>query len=121
MIQTQDILIAGKGKLLYYPAENTVWRGGEVTRFAFYNGRQLTVEDFSEIDETDVVKIDGMDYVFYNWEFVIKTSYTYDAQIALMLNYQEFPDQYREKYNEMQEWRKFAKEVAKRFTEKQEG
>lgn len=125
MVQTYDILIAGEGKLLYYPAENIVW--GKMARLATYKGHQLTVEGFSEIDETDAVKIDGMYYVFYNWkyadivEFIIKCKYTYDAQIALMLNYQEFPDQYREKYNEMQEWRKFAKEVAKRFTEKQEG
>lgn len=125
MIQTYDILIAGEGKLLYYPAENTVW--GKMARLAIYKGHQLTADDFSEIDETDVVKIDGVNYVFYNWkyadivEFIIKCHYTYDAQIALMLNYQEFPEQYQEKYNEMQEWRKFAKEVAKRFTENQEG
>ena len=120
MIQTQDILIAGKGKLLYYPAENIVW--GKAVRLVTYKGHQLTVDDFSEIDETDVVDIGGVNYVFYNQKyvdivgFVPPPHYTYDAQITLMLNYRGFPNQYQEKYNEMQEWKKFAKEVAKRFT-----
>ncbi len=125
MIKQDNIIKADEGKILLYKPENKLW--GKAARLATYKGHQLTVEDFSEIDETDAVKIDGMYYVFYNWkyadivEFIIKCKYTYDAQIALMLNYQEFPDQYQEKYNEMQEWRKFAKEAAMRFTEKQEG
>lgn len=119
MVQTYDILIAGEGKLLYYPAENMLW--GKMARLATYKGHQLTADDFSEIDETDAVKIDGVNYVFYNWkyadivEFIIKCKYTYDAQIALMLNYQMDPEKYEEKYMEMQEWREYAKEISRKF------
>lgn len=41
-----------------------------MTRLAIYKGHQLTVDNFSEIDETDVVNIDGVDYVFYDWKYV---------------------------------------------------
>ena len=119
MVQTHDILIAGEGKTLYYPAENIVW--GHMARLAVYKGHQLTKEDFTEIDKTEVVRINDTDYVFYNWkysdivEFIIKCKYTYDSQIALMLNYQMDPEKYQDKYDEMQSWRNYAKEIGRKF------
>lgn len=46
---------------------------------------------------------------------VVKVYYSYDDQIALILNYARNPEQYEAAYNEMQAWRDVAGEVAKKL------
>ena len=46
---------------------------------------------------------------------VVKMHYSYDDQIALILNYEEEPEVYEEAYMEMQHWRDIAARVAKRI------
>lgn len=115
MIQHYGLLIAAEGKTLYYPKEDIVW--GTMARLGMYKGEMLKEEDFIEVNKSDVIKIDDSDYVFYNWkysdivEFIIKLHYNYNAQITLMMEKDEKPEEYRE----MQEWRDYAKEIARRI------
>lgn len=120
MIKTEDIIIkANSGCVLVYIPENIVW--GKAARLSMYKGEILKEEDFAEIKEDEVIEIDGANYIFYSWtysdivEFIIKLHYTYDAQIATILNYQKDPEKYQEKYTEMQSWRNYAKEVASKL------
>jgi hypothetical protein len=46
---------------------------------------------------------------------VVKMYYSYDDRIALMLNYQENPEDYTTAYQEMQSWREVAGQVAKKL------
>lgn len=112
MTKKDNILKAGKGKILYYLPEEIIW--GKTARLAEYKGHQLDELDFIEINQKDVVEIDGIQYVFRNKSyadiktFIIKLHYSNDEQIAIMLNNDE------DKYNEMQQWREFATNIAKK-------
>ena len=119
MIKEDDIIKADPSKILVYIPEELVW--GKTARLATYKGHQLQEEDFAEIEEDDVVEIDGTSYVFCGWEyndvveFIIKLHYSYDSQFAIILNYQQDPETGKEDYDEMQNWRDFAKEVARKY------
>lgn len=47
---------------------------------------------------------------------VVKVRYSYDDQIALMINYQDDQEKYRKAYEEMQQWRNIASYIAKEIT-----
>ena len=81
----------------------------------------LTEKDYEDVDpigENEII-LDGVRYEVESKEyaylkaFVVKLRYSNDDQIALMLNYQENPEAYREAYEEMQAWRDKAGFVAK--------
>lgn len=113
MIIQDDIIKAEEGKLLVYTPENILW--GKVARLANYKGRQLTVDDFEEVDEDLVINIDGTNYIFVGQSyseiktFIIKLHYSNDDQIAIMLNNDE------NKMNQMQEWREYAASIARKY------
>ena len=119
MIIQDDIIKAEEGKLLYYIPENIIW--GKAARLAKYKEHQLTIEDFEEIDENGVECIDGIQYNFKGMTyaaiktFIIKLHYSNDDQIALMLNYQSNPSKYEQAYQNMQNWRDYAGNIASKY------
>ncbi len=121
MIKQDNIIKAEEGKILIYKPENKPW--GKAARLAQYKGHTLTEEDFEEVDEGDLECIDNVWYDFRNMSYadiktrIIKLHYSNDDQIALMLNYQSDPDRYKEKYDIMQDWRSYASEIAKKYTD----
>ena len=114
MIIQDDIIKAEDGKILVYIPENLLW--GKTARLAEYQGHQLTIEDFNEVDESGFECIDNIWYDFryrtyaYIKTFIIKLHYSNDDQIAIMLNDDE------NKMREMQEWREYAASVARNYT-----
>lgn len=126
MKRENDIIRADKGLLLVYIGDGTIW--GKAARLASYNGKVLEEGDFEERDFEDLygigwAKVDGEWYCFKGMTyaeiktFVVKLHYSYDDQIALMLNYDEFPSEYGQRYEEMQAWRDVAANIARRITE----
>lgn len=77
-------------------------------------------EDFwiEEVTAEELGLEDGYNYADVK-STVVKRHYSYDDQIALMLNYAERPEEYREAYQKMQEWRDVAARIAKRLTGKE--
>lgn len=81
---------------------------------------ELTEKDFIEISESEFNELtpeklglkDGFTYGEAK-SAVIKTKYSNDDQIALMLNYQNDEKTYKKAYEEMQTWRLISTAVAK--------
>ena len=120
-------LMADKGKVLYCTFLESVF-GKEVSLGNIYYDKNgillkepylLEMEDFKEIDESDIelcenIKPFNASYADIKTA-IIKLKYSNDDQIALMLNYQDDSEKYYEAYNEMQDWRNKASELAKKY------
>ena len=98
----------------------------------FKNGRKLKkprllrAEDFEEMEDPVLAAItlqslglDGGSGYAEVKAAVVKTRYTVDDQIALMLNHAADPQRYAGEYDEMQAWRTCAGLVAGRLTGKE--
>ena len=114
MTRQDDIIKADERKLLVYTPTGKLW--GKAARLSVYNGRQLTEDDFEEVDDSEFEHIDNSWYDFRGKSythiktFIIKLHYSNDDQIAIMLNDDE------DKMREMQEWREYAASVARNYT-----
>lgn len=120
-------LIADKGKVLYCTFLESIF-GKEVSLGNIYYDKNgillkepylLEMKDFKEIDESDIelcenIKPFNASYTDIKTT-IIKLKYSNDDQIALILNYQDNPEKYYEAYNEMQNWRDKASELAKKY------
>ena len=119
MVRTEDIIRADKDKVLFYKPENRIW--GKAARLAKYKDHILTEDDFEEVSEDLIVVIDDKSYYFRGMSyaeikmFVIKLHYSNDDQIALMLNYQSNPSKYEQAYQNMQNWRDYAGNIASKY------
>ena len=117
MIIENGFLIADEGKVLRYIPRREMW-GKKARLGVAVLGKTLVEEDFDEIEEEDLEYIDGVWYDFRNMTyaaiktFIIKLRYSNDDQIAIMLN----GDQ--ERYDTMQAWREYAREIATKYTKK---
>lgn len=122
-------LIADKGKVLYCTFLESVY-GKEISLGNIYYDKNgillkepylLEMKDFREIDESDVELCQRINPLMFNASYadiktaIIKLKYSNDDQIALMLNYQDDSEKYYEAYNEMQDWRNKASELAKKY------
>ena len=119
----ENIIVAEKGKVLFYKPEQKVW--GKSARLADYKGHILEESDFEEVDISNAdgfAVIDGLEFDFRNKSYayikttIIKIRYSNDDQIALMLNHEKSPQDYAEAYAAMQQWRDYAAEVANQLT-----
>ena len=125
MIIQDNYIIPEKGKLLHCLYNNKLYKNKIKLDYIWDSNTPhlLTEEDFEEVDESEFECIDNVWYDFRNMSYaaiktlIIKLHYSNDDQIALMINYQQSPEQYQEAYETMQNWRVYAKEVAKRFTD----
>lgn len=124
-------LIADKGKVLYCTFLESNY-GREVSLGYVYYDKDgvlleepylLEAKDFEEITDPQIENPEPSYFGLPESGFtyadakaaVVKVYYSYDDQIALMLNYEEYPDRYAEAYQEMQQWREVAGEVAKKL------
>ena len=131
MTKNGNKITADKGKVLYCTFLEANY-GREVNLgYVYYDKDRvkleepylLTENDFEEITDPAVENPTPSDYGLPEKGFtyadakatVVKVYYSYDDQIALMLNYAENPEQYEVAYNEMQAWRDVAGEVAKKL------
>ena len=124
MIIQDNIIKAEECKLLVYTPTGELW--GKAARLSVYNGRQLTEDDFEEVDDSEFECIDKVWYDFRGKSyahiktFIIKLHYSNDDQIAIMLNNEiDMSGEATDRYREMQEWREYASSIAKKYTEKQ--
>lgn len=125
MIIQGNTIIAENGKELFRKADNWCF-GTELTLgYTYYIGGKKLDEPKLEVPEdyeehfaiyTDggVAAVDELDYKVIKTE-VVKLKYSNDDQIALMLNWQANPEAYQERYDEMQAWRDYAGEVARKY------
>ena len=119
----------GKTLLCNWDGENygyEFWLG-----YAYYKDGEalsepylLTENDFTEIDDPWIEEVTANELGLQNGftygdakAAVVKVRYSYDDQIALMLNYEENPQKYEEAYIDMQKWRDVASTIAKRLIE----
>lgn len=124
-------LIADKGKVLWCTFLEANY-GREISLgYVYYDkdGQKLLepylleAKDFEEITDPQIENPEPSYFGLPESGFtyadakaaVVKVYYSYDDQIALMLNYEEYPDRYAEAYQEMQQWREVAGEVAKKL------
>ena len=124
-------LIADKGKVLYCIFLESNY-GREVSLGYVYYDKEgvlleepylLEAKDFEEITDPQIENPEPSYFGLPESGFtyadakaaVVKVYYSYDDQIALMLNYEEYPEKYAEAYQEMQQWREVAAEVAKKL------
>jgi len=85
----------------------------------------LTENDFVEVEDSLIENGTASDFGLPHNGFtyaeaksaIVKMYYSYDDQIALMLNYAKNPEEYKEKYQEMQAWRDIAAYIASRLTQ----
>lgn len=129
MKQEGNKLIADNGKVLYCTFLRNNY-GKEISLGYVYYDKDnykleepylLKEEDFEEIDESDAELYNYIRPLILNASYnelktqIVKFKYSNDDQIALMLNYQNDSEKYYEAYNEMQNWRDKASELAKKY------
>lgn len=124
-------LIADKGKVLYCTFLESNY-GREVSLGYVYYDKDgvllkepylLEAKDFEDITDPQIKNPEPNYFGLPERGFtyadakaaVVKVYYSYDDQIALMLNYAKNPEQYQAAYGEMQAWRDIAGEVAKKL------
>ena len=126
-----NILSAGKGKHLFCTLLEKDYGKSVSLGYIFYDKDGMLLEepylleakDFEEITDPQIENPEPSYFGLPESGFtyadakaaVVKVYYSYDDQIALMLNYEEYPDRYAEAYQEMQQWREVAGEVAKKL------
>lgn len=132
-------IIADEGMVLIRKSDN-LFVGKQIgLGYTWYvRGKKLDTarlevpEDYTEIEEAELderIMISGMawpapeaDYSVLK-DYLVKVKYSPEDQIAILCNLQLNPNNatYRQKYEEMQEWRQLAGNVALEYLEKLAG
>ena len=128
MIIDGNRIIADEGKLLLRKADNLLF-GKELTLgYTWYiNGERINPpylevpEDYRDSDYIEVegsnVPVDSFDYS-YLVDKIVKLKYSPEDQIAILcnINLDSTNESYIKRYNDMQNWRTTAKEIAKQYS-----
>lgn len=127
MIIDGNKITADEGKLLLRKADNLLF-GKELTLgYTWYINGELINPPHLEVPEdytdTNYIEINGANYpimsfdINYLIDYIIKLKYSPEDQIAILCNIELDPtnEYYVTRYNEMQDWRKVAKEIAKKY------
>lgn len=128
MIIDGNKITADEGKLLLRKADNLLF-GKELTLgYTWYIGGEpinpphLEVpEDYRDSDYIEVegsnVPVDSFD-ISYLIDKIVKLKYSPEDQIAILCNIDldSTNESYVQRYNDMQEWRAKAKEIAKKYS-----
>lgn len=132
-----NTLIADKGKDLFCTF-NEINYGNEVTLGLVFFDKEnkklkipylLKKEDFEERETKELQKYtkeyvqklieknNKKEFTYGNIkEAVVMEFYSHSDQIALMINYQDNPEKYKEEYKKMQKLREFASIVASKYS-----
>ena len=128
MVVEGSYIIADLGKVLYCTFDGVMYGREVILGYVYYakgeplqEAHLLTAEEFIEIEDPLIAemkaKYDGKTPSYAEVKSdVVKVRYSYDDQIALMINYQDDPEKYRKAYEEMQQWRNIASYIAKEIT-----
>ena len=136
-MNTNNILTAAEGKIFRRKSDGQLFGNELYLGYTYYLGNMLLAEPllevpghFEEVDQdTEYIEVlpvlqDGKISAYgislgevadpdYNSvkTAIIKSRYSYDDQIAIMLNKADSPEDER-KFKRMQDWRRYAAEVA---------
>lgn len=128
MIIDGNKIIADEGKLLLRKADNLLF-GKELTLgYTWYINGELINPPHLEVPEdyldSDYIEVDGTSYPVTSFDYaylvdkIVKIKYSPEDQIAILCNIDLDPnnENYIQRYNDMQEWRAKAKEIAKQYS-----
>lgn len=128
MIIDGNKITADEGKLLLRKADNLLF-GKELTLgYTWYINGELINPPHLEVPEdyrdSDYIEVDGTSYPVTSFDYaylvdkIVKIKYSPEDQIAILCNIDLDPDneEYIKRYNDMQEWRSHAKEIAKQYS-----
>ena len=128
MIIDGNKITADEGKLLLRKADNLLF-GKELTLgYTWYINGELQNPPHLEVPEdyrdSDYIEVDNTNYPVTSFDYaylvdkIVKIKYSPEDQIAILCNIDLDPDNenYIQRYNDMQEWRAHAKEIAKQYS-----
>lgn len=127
MIIDGNKITADEGKLLLRKADNLLFGKELILGYTWYiNGERINpphLEVPEDYLDSDYIEINGVNYpvisfdINYLIDYIIKLKYSPEDQIAILCNIELDSDNeyYVTRYNEMQEWRKIAKDIAKKY------
>ena len=128
MIIDGNKITADEGKLLLRKADNLLF-GKELTLgYTWYiNGERVNpphLEVPEDYRDSDYIEVDSANYPVTSFDYaylvdkIVKIKYSPEDQIAILCNIDLDPDNenYIQRYNDMQEWRIKAKEIAKQYS-----
>lgn len=125
MIVNGNLIQAASGCQLLRTSDNQLFGTELYLGKTFYlngeyipEGKQEYSEDYIDVM---VLNIDDQDYPVIPTDKyetlvteLIRCKYSLDAELALVNNYQWYPDQYKDTYTEFQNWRSKCKEASKK-------
>lgn len=128
MIIDGNKITADEGKLLLRKTDNLLF-GKELTLgYTWYINGELQDPPHLEVPEdyqdSDYIEVQGTSYPVnsfdysYLKDYIVKLKYSPEDQIAILCNIQLDPtdENYIKKYNDMQDWRKVAGDIAKQYS-----
>lgn len=128
MIIDGNKITADEGKLLLRKADNLLF-GKELTLgYTHYiNGERVNpphLEVPEDYRDSDYIEVDGISYPVTSFDYaylvdkIVKIKYSPEDQIAILCNIDldQNNENYMQRYNDMQEWRTKAKEIAKQYS-----
>ena len=128
MIIDGNKITADEGKLLLRKADNLLFGKELVLGYTWYINGELQNPPRLELPEdyrdSDYIEVDGANYPVTSFDYaylvdkIVKIKYSPEDQIAILCNIDLDPDNenYMQRYNDMQEWRTKAKEIAKQYS-----
>lgn len=128
MIIDGNKITADEGKLLLRKADNLLFGKELILGYTWYINGELINPPHLEVPEdyqdSDYIEVDGASYPVTSFEYsylvdkIVKIKYSPEDQIAILCNINLDPDNenYIQRYNDMQNWRAKAKEIAKQYS-----
>lgn len=128
MIIDGNKITADEGKLLLRKADNLLFGKELALGYTWYiNGERIDpphLEVPEDYRDSDYIEVDGSSYPVTSFYYaylvdkIVKIKYSPEDQIAILCNINLDPDNenYIQRYNDMQEWRAKAKEIAKQYS-----
>lgn len=128
MIIDGNKITADEGKLLLRKADNLLFGKELILGYTWYINGELINPPHLEVPEdyrdSDYIEVDGASYPVTSFEYsylvdkIVKIKYSPEDQIAILCNIDLDPnnENYIQRYNDMQNWRAKAKEIAKQYS-----
>jgi len=128
MIIDGNKITADEGKLLLRKADNLLFGKELVLGYTWYiNGERINpphLEVPEDYRDSDYIEVNGSAYPVTSFDYaylkdkIVKIKYSPEDQIAILCNIglDSTNESYIKKYNDMQDWRKVAGDIAKQYS-----
>ena len=128
MIIDGNKITADEGKLLLRKADNLLFGKELILGYTWYINGELINPPHLEVPQdyrdSDYIEVDGTSYPVTSFDYaylvdkIVKIKYSPEDQIAILCNIDLDPnnENYIQRYNDMQNWRSHAKEIAKQYS-----